>query len=296
MSGIVVTGATGEIGGRVAARLADRGVAQRLVVRDPSRAPSLPGADVAVASGYDDAEGMRKALAGADTVFLVSGRETEDRLAQHRAAVDAAIDAGVGRVVYLSFLNAAPDATFTLARQHHATEGFIRDAGFDHTFLRSALYADFVPYFTGPDGVIKGPAGDGRVSWIGRDDIADAVATVLLEPGTHDGATYDDTGPEALTLAETADVLARVTGRPIAYREETIEEAWDSRRPSGAPDWEIEGWVTSYVAIATGEMSTVSDDVERITGHPAEALEPFLRARPELWRHLVPGGVTGADN
>jgi hypothetical protein len=73
----------------------------------------------------------------------------------------------------------------------------------------------------------------------------------------------------------------------LSYHQETVEEAWASRRPSGAPDWEIEGWVTSYVAIATGEMATVSDAVERVTGHPPQALEPFLRANPHLWAHLV---------
>lgn len=286
MGTIAVTGCTGKVGGRVAGRLAQRGVPQVLCVRDPARAPDLPGAEVAVAAGYDDHDAMRRAFEGVTSLFLVSGRETEDRLSQHRSAVDAARDAGVEHVVYLSFLNAAPDATFTLARQHHETERMIREAGFVFTFLRDSLYADFVPFFTGSDGVIRGPAGDGTVSWIGRDDIAEVAATVLAEPG-HEGATYDVTGPAALSLTETAVVLSGVTGRTIAFQEETIEEAWASRRPSGAPDWEIEGWITSYQAIAMGEMSTVSDDVERITGVPPEALEPFLRRRPELWQHLT---------
>jgi NAD(P)H dehydrogenase (quinone) len=283
---LAITGSTGEIGGRVAARLAGRGIQQRLVVRDASRAPSLPGAAVVTASGYGDAAQMRAALEGADALFLVSGSESQDRTRQHFTAVDAALDAGVQRIVYLSFLAAAPDATFTFARDHFATEEHVRASGMRFTFLRSSLYADFVPYFTGADGVIRGPAGDGRVAWVSRDDIADVVVATLLG-NDRDGTTYDMTGPVAITMAETARILGGVTGRSIAYHQETLEEARASRAPSGAPAWEIEGWVTTYAAVATGELDIVSDTVQRIAGHPSAALDPFLRAHPELWSHLV---------
>jgi NAD(P)H dehydrogenase (quinone) len=288
---LAITGATGEVGSRVAARLADRGIAQRLVVRDAAKAPVLDGAVPVVASALGDADGMRRALEGVQTLFLVSGRETQDRLQQHLTAVDAAVGAGVRRIVYLSFLAAAPDATFTLARQHDATEAHIRASGVRFTFLRNSLYADFVPFFTSAEGVIQGPAGDGRVAWVTRDDIADVVVAALgwteeAELITHQRA-YDVTGPEAYSMAETAAILARVTGRPITYREETMEEARASRAPSGAPDWEIEGWVTSYAAVATGEMDIVSDAVQRIAGHPPQRLAPFLEANPQLWAHLV---------
>lgn len=133
---IGVTGATGELGGRIAARLAERGVAQRLVVRDPSRAPELPGAEVARASSYGDGEEMRRALEGVRTLFLVSAGEAFDRVRLHTTAVDAAVAAGVERVVYLSFLNAAPDATFTFARDHFHTEQHVRSTGVRHSFLR----------------------------------------------------------------------------------------------------------------------------------------------------------------
>lgn len=290
---LAITGATGEVGGRVAARLAGLGIAQRLVVRDAARAPHLEGATPIVASALGDAEGMRRALDGAQTLFLVSGSETADRLQQHLTAVDAATAAGVRRIVYLSFLAAAPDATFTLARQHHATEAHIRAAGVRFTFLRSSLYADFVPFFTTAEGVIRGPAGGGRVAWVTRNDIADVVVAALrwtddAELDRHEGA-YDVTGPEAYSIAETAQILSRVTSRPITYLEETMEEARESRAPSGAADWEIEGWVTSYAAVATGEMDVVSDTVSWLAGHPPQQLEPFLRASPQLWAHLRPG-------
>jgi len=274
-----VTGATGEVGGRVARRLADRGIPQRLLVRDASRAPRLDGAEVATISGFGDRDSMRAALEGIATLFLVPAEEALDRIDQHKTAVDAAVDAGVERIVYLSFVGATPDNTFTLGRHHWATEEHIRTKDVAFVFPRMNLYMDFIPLFAGEDGVIRGPAGAGRVAAVLRDDIADVVAEILADPAAHDGRTYDLTGPEAVTLAEIADVLTRVTGRTVRFEDETVEEAWESRRASGAPDWMIEGWVTSYLAIANGELDVVSDDVERIAGHPPLRLEDWLTAR-----------------
>jgi NAD(P)H dehydrogenase (quinone) len=289
---IAVTGATGALGRRVVERLAGReDVALRLVVRDAARAPRVPGAEVAaVPGGYADGPGLTAALAGVHTLYLVSAAEAEDRLQQHRTAVAAAAAAGVQRVVYTSFLGAAPDAVFTLARQHAATEEALAATGVRTTVLRHAMYADFVPFFAVlEDGqaVIAAPADDGRASFVSRDDLADVAAAVLLDDSPDlDGAVLDATGPEALSLDDAAAVLAEVTGRPAAYRRQTVEEAWATRRPSGHPDWEVEGWVTSYRAIAAGEMSRVTDVVPRLTGHPALTVAEHLRAHPEDWAHL----------
>lgn len=283
---LTVTGSTGAVGGRVAHLLAAAGLSQRLVVRDGTQAPELPGAVPVSVPDYGVRAPMEEALRGTRTLFLTSFRESEDRLKRHLNAVDAAVAAGVERIVYLSFLEASPESTFLLGRQHFATEEHIKSKELGFVFLRSSLYADFVPYFTGADGVIRAPAGDGRVSWISRDDIADTVVAAVTTD-RFDGETLENTGPEALDLHETAAVLSRVTGRDISYVEETEEQAWESRRPTGAPDWEIAGWVSSYLAIANGELSTVSDTVERLTGRPPVDLETLLRANPELWSHLV---------
>lgn len=282
---LAITGSTGAVGARVARRLAEAGVAQRLIVRDTANAPELEGAVPVSASDYGNYDEMATALNGVHTLFLISFREAKDRLERHSRAVDAAVDAGVERIVYLSFLEASADSTFILGRQHYATEQHIRGKGVGFTFLRSSLYADFVPFFCGDDGVIRAPGGSGKVSWISRDDIADTVVVAVLTED-YEGQALENTGPAALDLHETADILSRVTGRDTTYVPETEEEAWESRRPTGAPDWEIAGWVSSYLAIANGELSTVSDTVERLTGRPARDLESFLAANPALWSHL----------
>jgi len=269
---LVVTGATGQLGGRVAARLAAAGRPQTLLVRDPSRAPDLPGATV-VRGAYGD---RVAALEGARTVLMVSASETPDRVDLHRAFVDAAADAGIGHLVYVSFYGAAPDATFTLARDHWATEEHIRASGLPFTVLRDNLYADFLPAMVGPDGVIRGPAGDGRVAAVARDDIADAAVAVLGSPADHAGAVYSLTGPQALTLSEAAAVISAATGRTVTYHPETVEEAYRSRASYGAPGWQVDAWVSTYTAIAAGELATVTGDVERLSGHPATSLAELL--------------------
>src|SRR4051794_587479 len=145
---IAITGAAGHLGGRVARLLSERGVQTRLVVRDASRAPSLPGAEVVeVAGGYLDTEGMAAAFSGCDTVFLVSGRESPNRLDEHKSAVEAAARAETGRIVYTSFANASRDTVFKLGRQHWYTEEHIRASGVAWTFLRDGFYMDFIPFF-----------------------------------------------------------------------------------------------------------------------------------------------------
>jgi uncharacterized protein YbjT (DUF2867 family) len=267
---IGVTGATGQLGGRVAQRLAASGVPQKLLVRDVARAPQLPGTVAGVAP-FNDGDACRTALAGLHTVLMVSASEAPDRVAQHRTFIDAAAAAGVRHLVYISFYGASPDATFTLARDHWATEQHIRSTGLAATFLRDNMYADFLPMLAGEDRVIRGPAGDGRVAAVTQDDIADAAVAVLRDPATHAGRTYELTGPEALTLTEIATIVG------AKYHAETIEEAYASRASYGAPDWQLDAWVSTYTAIAAGELAGVTTHVADLTGRPPKSLADLLR-------------------
>src|SRR4051812_47162058 len=127
---VAITGATGQIGGLVATRLASAGKAQRLLVRaaSVSRAPQLAGAEIAVAS-YEEPEAAAEALKGIEVLLMVSAAESADRIAHHARFIDAAAKAGVKHVVYTSFLGAAKDCTFTLGRDHWATEEHLRASG-----------------------------------------------------------------------------------------------------------------------------------------------------------------------
>lgn len=149
---------------------------QRLLVRDLGRAPRLPAATPWRAE-YADRAAVRAALDGVATVCMVSAAEAIDRVDQHRTFVDAARAAGVQHVVYTSFYRASPEATFTLARDHWATEVHLRASGRAVTFLRE----------------------------------------VLTDPARHAGCSYDLTGPQDLTFHEIAATLTAASGRAVTY-------------------------------------------------------------------------------
>jgi len=284
---IAVTRATRFIGSRVARHLAQAGARQLLVVRDPSRAPRLDDAEVRQTSGYHAGTEMRAALAGAGTLLLIPGAEAPDRVEQHKTAVDAAVEAGVRRIVYLSAVGAGADAVWTLVREHWRTEEHIRQAEVAWTFPRMNLYMDFIPYLAAADGVIRGPAGEGRVAAVLRDDIAAAVAALLLGDG-HEGRTYDLTGPEAFTLGEAAELMSGLAGKTFRFHDESDEEAFASRAGM-APEFEVRGWVSTYWAIREGELQDVSPAVRELTGREPVSLEQFLRAHPGLLDHVTAG-------
>jgi len=273
MSVIAITGSTGHVGGRVAAQLAS--LAPRLVVRDASRAPSIDGSSVAVCE-YSDAAASVTALTGVDLLFMVSAAEAEDRREQHRTFIRAAADAGVQHIVYTSFFGADPDAVFTLGRDHADAEAAIRESGMTHTLLRDNFYSDLLPYFADDAGVIRGPAGDGLVAAVARADVADVAAAVLRSPADHANATYELTGPEALTMAQIAERAGAATGRRLSYEAESVDEAYASRAHYGAAQWQLDAWVSTYVAVADGEVARVTADVLRVTGKPPRTIEEAL--------------------
>lgn len=284
---VAVTGATGQVGGRVSARLSAKGMRHRVLARHPGRMVPSDLVEVAAFEGYDDEAGLRAAFAGVDDLVLVSAHEHPDRVGLHRTVVEAAAAAGVQRVVYVSFLGAAPDATFTYARDHWHTEQLLRESGLVWVSLRDTLYHAGWPLFVGDDGTLRGPAADGRVASVAHDDVADVVVAALrIGVGSREGYVRDVTGPEPLTLTEIASQLSAAVGRTITYVPETLDEAYASRAGYGAADWEVEGWVSTYTAIAAGELDVVSTTVEDLTGHPAQTFAAWLAANPSALTRL----------
>lgn len=269
---IVVTGATGKIGGQVARLLAtDPEVELRMVGRSLHRAPQLEGVDV-VRAEFSDSAACRDAFADADALLLVSAGEAADRLAQHRIAIDAAVAAGVKHVVYTSFLGAGPDAEFTLARDHGKTEEMVAESGLAWTFLRDSFYADVLLDFAGEERIIRGPGSTGCCAYVARADVAEVAAKILRDPALWAGRALDLTGPVSVSLAEAVLLMTRATGQEYEYVDETLDEARASRAPYGAPDWQIDAWISTYTAIASGALDVVSDGVREVLGREPTAL------------------------
>ena len=162
---IAVTGSTGQVGRLVAEELARRGQPVRLVVRDPARAPGIPGAEVVLAD-YEQPDPLAAALVGIDRVFMVSVHEgPERRVPLHRSFIETAARCGVAQIVYLSFLNASRDARFLHARSHGVTEELLSKSGVPYTSIRNGMYADTIPEWFDPDGVLREPGEGATISF-----------------------------------------------------------------------------------------------------------------------------------
>lgn len=271
---IAITGASGYIGGHVARKLSAAGWPTVLIGRDPARMPALAGARAAGAA-YEDTAAMTAALQDVDRVLFVSSNALSGRVAAHRSVIDACAAAGVKRVVYTSFLGAGPQAVFTLSRDHYETELYLQAAAVPYVALRNCFYAEVVAEMV-QDGVIRGPGGQGVLAPVARDDVIDAAVGALTAASMATGHV-DITGPRALGLAEIAAICARVSGTPVTYEEESIDEAYRSRAGYKVSDAAMAAWVSTYQSIATGELAVVTDAVQKLAGHAPMEFEAFLR-------------------
>lgn len=273
---IGVTGVTGKLGGQVAKVLSQKGLKAVHIARSPERAIKYDNAEIRKAS-YENSEESRKALEGIKTLLMVSAKENPKRVEEHHDFIDAAKMAGVEHIVYISFYNNKKDATFTLSRDHYQTEKYIKEQGLKYTFLRDNFYIDFFLDLCFEYGEIRGPAGDGLVSAVARRDAADIVVAVMLNVQEYENKVLNLTGPRDLSMKDIVKVVGEKLGKEIFYINETVEEAYESRKVWEAEQWQYDSWVSTYTAIAKGEQSGVSLDIEKILNHPATSLEDLVK-------------------
>lgn len=275
MPKIAVTGVTGNLGGMVSRLCKKNGIEVRNLVRNVEKAEKLGFYNV-FKSSYDKSADTMKSLEGIEVLFMVSGSENPNRVQQHKDFIDAAKVAGVSHVIYLSFYNASKNSIFTLGRDHYATEEYIKENGFKYTFLRDNFYADFFVDLCREYGEIKGPAGNGKVSAVVRSDVSEVAAKILENPGKWENQTLNMTGPEELSMDEIVKAVSKYFGKEIKYIEETVEEAYESRKIWKAEQWEYDSWVSTYTAIAENEQSGISNDIEKVLGRKATSLTEYL--------------------
>lgn len=273
---IGVTGVTGKLGGQVAKVLSQKGLKAVHIARSPERAIKYDNAEIRKAS-YENSEESRKALEGIKTLLMVSAKENPKRVEEHHDFIDAAKIEGVEHIVYISFYNNKKDATFTLSRDHYQTEKYIKEQGLKYTFLRDNFYIDFFLDLCFEYGEIRGPAGDGLVSAVARRDAADIVVAVMLNVQEYENKVLNLTGPRDLSMKDIVEVVGEKLGKEIFYINESVEEAYESRKVWEAEQWQYDSWVSTYTAIAKGEQSGVSLDIEKILNRPATSLEDLVK-------------------
>lgn len=282
---ILVTGASGQLGQRIVRHLLARQPqrdAHHLAasVRDPSRAAELSAKGIEVRQGdFDDAAQLERTFAGVERLVLVSAdgpRST--RIKQHRNAIAAARRAGVGHILYTSFLDADPASPSEFAQVHADTEAALADSGIPCTLLRNGLYADFLPTIFAAAlnrGVLQLPAGEGRVSYISRCELGEAIAAAALAPRL-EASVYELTGQTAHDYADLVARVSRATGIPIRY-EAVSEDAYaQSLESQGAPAWFARALANMYTAVSEGRFSRCTNDVAALLGHPPRSIDCLI--------------------
>jgi NAD(P)H dehydrogenase (quinone) len=287
---ILVTGATGMFGGGVTAELAGRGAPVRAMTSNPDRVEDLdrPGVEPVVAD-MDRAETLTDAVAGVDTVFLVSPMDDRVKVRETNV-VAAAQEAGVRRIVKLA--GAVEHHGDALARLHGASIEAIRDSGLEWALLsptsvlETSLFS-MLPWIEAV-GAIVACAGDGRVAHVAAADVARAGAVVLTERDEN-GRDYVITGPELLSYAELCEILSRVTGRSIPYIDVSEEDLSKTlvEEAGMTPERAEIGVICHFRAWRNGDAEALTDTYRELTGRDpttaeqwiAEHAEPFAQAR-----------------
>lgn len=279
---IVITGASGHLGRLVVDQLLAAGMPPAQIVatgRDVDRLIDLARNGVTVRhADFADPGTLDDAFAGADTMLLVSTTTVGDRFVNARNAIDAAVRAGVSRIVYTSIVNAST-ADMTLADEHRRTEEYLRDSGADYVILRNGWYlenyTDQLPMISQYRALL-GSAHDGRVSAAGRPDLAAAAVAVLTQDG-HLGATYELGGPP-FTLTELAGTISDVLGTPIAYQDMSVPDYTATLTAAGLSPEMAAAVADADAGLARGELFTARDDLVKLIGRPAITADEAFRA------------------
>ena len=279
----IVTGASGKLGTLVVDSLLQRGIAPEQIVATGRRLDALaPFAERGVRIAeldYTRPETIDAVLSAGDVLLLVSSSEVGQRAVQHQNVIDAAVRAGVARLVYTS----APHATtsdLVLAPEHKATEEAILASGLPFTILRnnwySENYADTIAQATAT-GFFLGSVGAGTVASASRQDYADAAAVAMIDPAL-EGQTLELSGDTAWDYVELAKAISAVADREVEYRDLSPEAHAEALRGVGLDEGTIGFVVALDGNIRDGLLSETSGDLSRLIGRPTTPLIDSLRA------------------
>lgn len=281
---IVVTGASGALNGATVDHLLTRVPADGIavVVRDVAKAQRFAERGVEVRRGdYADPASLPAAFEGADQLLLVSSNDPGDTVPLHRNAVEAAVAAGAGRVLYTSHQGAAAGTPFGPGRVHAATEELLAASGLPWTSLRNGFYAHSLDWLAGSwrrERRLVVPA-EGPVSWTAREDAAEAAALVLLADGAHEGP-LTLTASAAPTFAQVAALAADVDGRPVAF-EVVDPEVWVAAQvAAGRPEPVARFTLGMFAAAEQGFFAGVDPLLGDLLGRAPRTVRDLLAAAP----------------
>ncbi|MBX7227965.1 MAG: SDR family oxidoreductase, partial [Chitinophagales bacterium] len=244
--------------------------------RDEQKAQALKAQGIEVRLGhFDDPASLDRAMQGVEKVLLISGLD-HNRVQQHKNIVDAALKAGVKQIAYtgISMRDVNTSVIKPFLNNHFETEDYIKESGLAYTFLRNTLYLDGIPMFAGAqvfDTGIYLPAGDGKVPYALRDEMAEAAANVLLQSG-HENRIYEITGGDSYSFEEVAKVLAGLSGKPVTYTDADATTFPDTLKEVGVPEFLIPIIAGFAGDIKNHQYEQVSSDLEMLLGRKPTSL------------------------
>ncbi|GEP93645.1 NAD(P)H dehydrogenase (quinone) [Chitinophaga terrae (ex Kim and Jung 2007)] len=292
---ILVTGATGNLGEATINSLLDRGIAPNditALVRDETRSVELKSKGVHIKLGdYQDFESLKSAFRGVDKLLLISSSSDIDkRFEQHKNAINAARETGVGHLIYTSFdmKNLHQSIMGEEVRYHAYTADYLKQTGIPYTLMDNTMYADMIPFLTGTDILNNGisiPAGDGKTPFLPITEMAEALAVVLTTPG-HENKEYIIAAETAFSFSEIADLLSDITGKAITYHQPEASSYIAQLVQTGASEEDAAYLARFCVAIANREFDTQKSDVKQLLGRSPVSLKDFLK---NAYSQLVEG-------
>lgn len=280
---ILITGAAGHLGMAVLHHLLRTVPASQLValVRSEQKGAALAAQGVALRIGdYNDVASLDQAMRGIEKVLLISALSL-DRLRGHQHVIDAAQRAGVQHLAYtgVTMQNEATSPLTPIMASHFQTEDYLRASGVPFTLLRNGLYAEVIPFYIGLQAAETGvhfPAGQGRVPFLLREELAEIAAKVLTEAG-HENQTYYLTGAQALSFAEVAHYLSELRGQPVAYNDLDPVAFTAQQQQAGVPELLVQIRSSFAAAIKAGDFDLVYADAARLLGRPPTPVRAYLQ-------------------
>ena len=281
---ILITGANGHLGGATIDFLLKKNPTAKIkaLVRSEEKGKDLKNKGVELAVGdYMDYTSLVKAMKDVDSLLLVSSSTMGNRHTQHANAIKAAKEAGVKHIVYTSVLKANPNSKLSIAIDHVNTEKEIKASGIDYTIMRNTYYSDFLPMIIGnaaESGAIYYSAGDTKINFALRLDMAEANSVVLSDLTNHKNKIYEITSGSAYSFNEIAAIISQITGKEIKYVDIPEEVLKENILKAGMPNDVVEMMSGIAYSMKVGEFSYTESDLENLLGRKPVDLKEFLKS------------------
>jgi len=283
----LITGSTGQLGSATIDFLLAKKQQSNIValVRNEDKALSLQAKGVETRFGnYDDYDSLLKATEGIDTILLISSSEMlKSRAVQHINVIKAAKENGVEHIIYTGFMRTHEDPSSPLwfiAKDHVETENYLKESGIKYTLFENGYYMDMLMGFVGENVLetktIYVPAGDGKVNFVLRNEIAEALANVITTPG-HENKVYNIGTEKPVSFAEIAQMISNLSGVSVQYVSPEPDEYKEKLMEMGMEKMWAEMLTAFAVAFAANTMNIETTDLTKLLGRKPTDVQAFLK-------------------